>query len=314
MSMATRCIACGTIFRVVEDQLKVSEGWVRCGRCDEVFNALEGLFDLERESPPPWRPGMTQVAQRDTAMEKTAAELDEEDRIASRFFRPEQEDVEQTPAQTVGKRDRVDFADAEFNADLLTEEDVGMAVATDPAALLSKPRQGAPQFVRHADRAARWHTPRMRASLSAAALLLAGVLLLQMGHHSRDLVSAKWPTLRPLLGAWCRVAACRIEAPRRIDDVTVESSALALAAPGSDAYKLSVTLRNRGPLPVRVPSVELSLTDAANQLVARRVLSPADFRAPADALPPASDMPLQLLMTSASPRQIAGYTVEVFYP
>ena len=33
---------------------KVSEGWVRCGRCNEVFNALEGLFDLERDSPPEW--------------------------------------------------------------------------------------------------------------------------------------------------------------------------------------------------------------------------------------------------------------------
>lgn len=53
MSLATRCTQCGTVFRVAQDQLKVSEGWVRCGRCDEVFSALEGLFDLERESPPP---------------------------------------------------------------------------------------------------------------------------------------------------------------------------------------------------------------------------------------------------------------------
>ena len=41
MSLATRCTSCGTIFRVVQDQLKVSEGWVRCGRCQEVFTALE---------------------------------------------------------------------------------------------------------------------------------------------------------------------------------------------------------------------------------------------------------------------------------
>jgi len=51
LSLATRCSHCGTVFRVVQDQLKVSEGWVRCGRCAEVFNALEGLFDLEREGP-----------------------------------------------------------------------------------------------------------------------------------------------------------------------------------------------------------------------------------------------------------------------
>ncbi len=56
MSLATRCTACGTIFRVVQDQLRVSEGWVRCGRCAEVFDAREQLFDMDREAPPPWPP------------------------------------------------------------------------------------------------------------------------------------------------------------------------------------------------------------------------------------------------------------------
>ncbi len=62
MSLATRCTHCGTIFKVVQDQLKVSEGWVRCGRCHEVFNALEGLFDLEREAPPARPPAMPPAA------------------------------------------------------------------------------------------------------------------------------------------------------------------------------------------------------------------------------------------------------------
>ena len=53
MSLATRCTHCGTIFKVVQDQLKVSEGWVRCGRCNEVFNALPALFDLDKDPPPP---------------------------------------------------------------------------------------------------------------------------------------------------------------------------------------------------------------------------------------------------------------------
>ena len=51
--LATRCSACGTVFRVVPDQLRVSEGWVRCGRCSQVFNALEGLVDLDTGLPKP---------------------------------------------------------------------------------------------------------------------------------------------------------------------------------------------------------------------------------------------------------------------
>ena len=50
MSLATRCPACGTVFRVVRDQLKVSDGWVRCGRCSEVFNAAQRLFELEADA------------------------------------------------------------------------------------------------------------------------------------------------------------------------------------------------------------------------------------------------------------------------
>jgi len=45
MTLATRCPGCQTLFKVVPDQLRVSEGWVRCGRCAEVFNAAQHLVD-----------------------------------------------------------------------------------------------------------------------------------------------------------------------------------------------------------------------------------------------------------------------------
>ena len=51
MSLLTRCHACHMVFHVVQDQLKVSEGWVRCGRCGEVFNALEHLFEADAAAP-----------------------------------------------------------------------------------------------------------------------------------------------------------------------------------------------------------------------------------------------------------------------
>ncbi|MEX8518719.1 MAG: zinc-ribbon and DUF3426 domain-containing protein [Leptothrix sp. (in: b-proteobacteria)] len=47
MSLATACPSCSTVFRVAQDQLKASEGWVRCGHCQKVFNAVEHLFDLD---------------------------------------------------------------------------------------------------------------------------------------------------------------------------------------------------------------------------------------------------------------------------
>lgn len=46
MSLITRCPACETMFRVESGQLLVSEGWVRCGRCHEAFNAHNHLINL----------------------------------------------------------------------------------------------------------------------------------------------------------------------------------------------------------------------------------------------------------------------------
>ncbi len=299
MSMATRCVACGTIFRVVQDQLKVSEGWVRCGRCEEVFNALEGLFDLENESPPHWTPGQTTDHSRSSNRDhrKTAADLDEEDRIASRFFRPEQEDVERTPAESVAERFRTDFMDARFEEEEEAEEAA----------------EEAPTFVLKAEAEARRRLPIVRLGYALATALLCVTLLLQVVHHFRDGVAVRLPALRPLLAGWCHIAGCQLEAPRRIDDITVESTALSQAAPGTDTYRLSVTLRNRGKLPVGLPSVELALTDAAGQLVSRRALSPADFRVANTVVRAGTEVPMQLLFATPSAR-VTGYTVELFYP
>ncbi len=44
MSLITRCPACATMFKVVDDQLQIAQGWVRCGHCGEVFEACLHLI------------------------------------------------------------------------------------------------------------------------------------------------------------------------------------------------------------------------------------------------------------------------------
>src|ERR1035437_945547 len=57
MSQITRCPACQTLFRVVPDQLRISEGWVRCGQCDEIFDAtLRLLPDPQQQAAPSGQP------------------------------------------------------------------------------------------------------------------------------------------------------------------------------------------------------------------------------------------------------------------
>ena len=46
MSQTTRCPSCATLFKVVPDQLRISDGWVRCGQCKKVFDATLSLLEI----------------------------------------------------------------------------------------------------------------------------------------------------------------------------------------------------------------------------------------------------------------------------
>ncbi|MCP5262935.1 MAG: DUF3426 domain-containing protein [Rhodoferax sp.] len=61
MSLITRCPTCETMFRVVPDQLRVSEGWVRCGQCAEVFDATQNMVPSgdDAAATPPTAPRPT---------------------------------------------------------------------------------------------------------------------------------------------------------------------------------------------------------------------------------------------------------------
>ncbi len=320
MSLATRCPSCGTIFRVVQDQLKVCEGWVRCGRCDEVFSALEGLFDLERDVPPDWSPATNLPATPDAQAAAEAA-------IATDF--PHAQPAADIPLDVIpAAHDPVAHVDLLLDAEPSTlaqahesssfalqaaADDIttgdAFAAPTDAAATATEPTPG---FLRHAQRQARWQRPAVRAALSVAALGLLAVLAGQAAHHFRDQVAARWPASRPLLVAWCASAGCTLGTPRHIEDISVESSALNRAA-APDSFKLALSLRNRSAMPLAMPAIELTLTDAAGQMVARRALMPRDFRVATPVLAAGAETPLQLVLSAGNGR-VTGYTVELFYP
>ncbi|MGZ5240497.1 MAG: zinc-ribbon and DUF3426 domain-containing protein [Caldimonas sp.] len=342
MSLATRCTSCGTVFRVAQDQLKVSEGWVRCGRCDAVFNALEGLLDLDRETPAEWDEGAPPSPGPERAPPAVAglAAADDDaarhqersdayattspaslgdllaDPIDAHLFRNRRAESDKSPPVQVDERDRLEFSDARFDSDLFAEN-----ASADPALIESLssgvgdlPLESAhqqPDFLRRAERRARWRSRPARLGLAAVCGVGGLFLVLQVGHHFRDTLAAQWPATRPLLAAWCQAADCALEAPRRIDEVLVDSSALTRAI-GLDAFVLSVTLKSRSSLPLTLPSVDLSLTHGHGRLIARRALSPRDFGA-ASVIQPGAETAMQLMLNAGGAR-VAGYTVEIFYP
>lgn len=344
MSLATCCTACGTVFRVVQDQLKISEGWVRCGRCDEVFNALEGLFDLERDAPPESTGPAALVGSGDDVLAdaeslspastaRAAPQSDPFPRIEPGQERHDPSLVERLGAELFPDRaaaggspassrftalepfevkdSRID-AESMIDITALTRPPPDSELPSEDSRPLQHDTSAAPEFLRRADSHARWQRPWIRALLTLALLALLGTFTLQVGHHFRDSIAARWPGAVPLLAQWCALAKCSIAPLRRIDDISVESTTFARAnAP--DQFRVAVVLRNRGWLALAVPSVDLSLTDASGNLLARKALSPQDFRVTSAVIEPGAESQLQLVLAAGTPL-VTGYTVEVFYP
>jgi len=334
MSLITSCPACGTMFRVVADQLKISEGWVRCGHCSEVFDASKHLSDesvlvepelaqqATRPADMPTRPAeMAQESKDADAPEPPTRAAPPPGRAASESTDPSDffgEDSHVTlepspldapfvfrPAEVLGLRDSQIPAPGE-ESQMLPEDFDGAEPDEDDLEDVS--------FVRQARRKAFWSRPDMRLSLAFSGVLLAALLTLQVAYQDRDRLALSSPGMRPLLEGMCAVLGCTLTAPRQIESVVIETSGFNRLR--DDTYRLSFTLRNTAPVPVAAPAIELTLTDSQDQTIARRVLTPAELGANAAVIPATSDWSrsLGIALGTTGGARVAGYRLLAFYP
>lgn len=328
--LAARCPACHTVFRVVPDQLRVSQGWVRCGRCAEVFNATLSLVDSETGAPrraaevlSPREMGIEVVAAHEEPewAQPSAAEAEAQAAREARFQQFPEPTVELEPAEAALPQDH-----PEPNFDAVADGDVPpLPTESEPAtpgessadAPIEPPAALAdaefPSFVRQADRAARWRQPRVRAALGAVGSLAMVALLGQILFEYRDLAAARFPGIQPALVSACSALGCQIEAARAINSLAVESSGL-VRIERSSIYRLQVAVRNRAGIEVALPALDLSFTDNQGRLIARKVLRPAELGTTQATVGPGRELALQTTLQAGATEPIAGYTIELFYP
>lgn len=360
MSLATRCTACGTIFRVVQDQLRVSEGWVRCGRCAEVFDAREQLFDMDREAPPPWpahAPEQPPTGQDDDRPEEASlAESVSSD--AGAVPEPDEASTWVVPREIESEHAHIDIEDADAIDDRsavverqepawghepqtssqgngfgtgagtepgledLREEDEAVQVDDRLAHLVAQRSEPSPErarsepvdvgFLSAAAGAARWRRPGVRLALGASALLMTLLLAFQMVWHFRDALLSLYPQSEPALHALCQATGCELQPWRRIDALSVDNSSLTQVGTAGNHYKLGIQLRNKAGYALALPWIDVTLTDASGTLVARRMLSPADFSAAKALIDARSEQALQIVFSTDA--KVSGYSVEIFQP
>ena len=116
--MFTDCPSCNSLFRVRAAQLGAADGWVRCGNCDEIFYALERLYDtpVTRLSTP--RQTAETAAAETAAAETAAAETAAAETAAAETAAAETAAAETAAAETAAGPPAVNIKTEQADAQL----------------------------------------------------------------------------------------------------------------------------------------------------------------------------------------------------
>lgn len=282
MSLNTRCPACETVFKVVPDQLKVSSGWVRCGRCAEVFDAAAHML-----SPA--------GAQATTASPRMPVPLP----VVAPVTVPQAP----PPARAAPAADlpRVAPRPAELNLDQVPE--------------LSFVRHAKNKVFWQQARVVR---SLLALSLGLIGLLVFQVILDQ--RHQLAAMHPGWQSGLERLCATmgCVIEPVKQLDALKIESSSFQKIQ---ESPQGDTFTLKVTLKSSATQPVAVPALELTLTDVNDKPVLRRVLLAQELGFQGKTLAASGEWNgvVPVFVTASSPQGhaqavITGYRVLAFYP
>jgi predicted Zn finger-like uncharacterized protein len=330
MSLLTRCPACETLFKLVPDQLRISQGWVKCGQCSEIFDASKHLIqvavesEMAVESPfilatPDAAPAASLAPASDVVV-ATAPDMADGAQLDQVAAEPTSATVSEAQCRADVEIPTEPVAATEPEPTDGTQDGTASVVVSQlplDESLLPEAVEELPKvsFLGDSPRHSGWHSRGGKFFLWLAVLLLGAGLGFQGLYWERDRLAAAYPDLKPLLQQMCQPLNCSIQTLQRIDAIAIDSATFNRLGP--DSYRLSFVIKNLSNLAVALPSVELTLTDTQEQVMVRRALFPQELFAVTPALFPGIELPVNLVLGldlgEAAPRVI-GYRLLAFYP
>ena len=173
-----------------------------------------------------------------------------------------------------------------------------------------------PGFVKRAERRARLARVG-RACMAVGVVLLVLTLVLQALYLGRNQLLVWLPATRAPLTALCEQLHCRLGLPSNIEQLSLESSELQLVPPNQNIYSLNLLLRNRSATADNWPYLELTINDADDKPLTRRIFMPKEYlpsvQQVSDGFAGESEQPVKLTFELTQPAA-AGYRVYLFFP
>lgn len=337
MSFIARCPACLTWYKVVPDQLRISDGWVRCGTCGEVFDVSRQLIEAESELPTDPAPTDTQEfspqpTAADPALRDASTPLSEPTTVEhlpsygdeTLVMRPATEDFLHDLQPDARPEVSWDSAALLIKPSMETEPETGPQSRDEPETTVAEPVvvEVVPvpiaepvSFMRAPVVSPDTHRHGMRLLWAVLCVLLLLGLLVQGLYRERDQLAALKPQFKPALQTFCEVLGCRISTMQRIEAFVLDSATFHQVDP--ETFQLHLVVKNKTQLALALPAVELTLTDLKDQPIMRRVFLPAELGAKSDAVSALGEWSatanLHVKADTAQPLAL-GYRLLLFYP
>jgi len=337
--LLTICPNCTAQFKVQPEQLNVRQGRVMCGRCRHVFNAFQSLSRLEETDGGPTNSfqlapdsPLSSVVVQETASAQTTRPAPVDDHL---FLRPEpqpptdmfsgskpfpspaepaapkattsvhEERLAQNVQVNVGEAQKFSMSDLEpFEAPRIPPA-IDLSSASNPLLVEAPPAKAPPNKA-------------STVGWVAGVFVLVLGLVAQLTFMFRTTLATAYPELRPPLSQMCEIAKCAIPWGRDAVQFEIVGSEL-IESPGKPGrILLTATLINRAKAKQDLPSLDLKLTDNANQVVVGRALHPSDYLGRAiekdEGLAPNAELYMSLTLEVSGKQLASGYGLLPFYP
>ncbi|MBK9575074.1 MAG: DUF3426 domain-containing protein [Rhodoferax sp.] len=334
MSLITRCPACETMFKVVPDQLRVSDGWVRCGQCDEIFDASASMVhetpgvagpgvdagahwaltsasdraDAGAKPVPPTEPSAIPATAPPAGPASTLALASEPSILKRSLDQPSPTALAQAaspvePSTDLGGRRKTDQG---LDGGEAPSGEARRRTDPAPARLSFMPERVEPSI---------WRRSGVRAALGVSCVALLLGLCAQVVYVERDRIAAMEPSVKPWLVTLCEWQGCTISPLQRIESIVIESSSFNKLR--GDVYRLNFSVRSAAAIDLAMPAVELTLTDSQDQVLTRRVFLGTELGAKTTVLTPGAEWQGSWGISvkgAGITDHISGYRILAFYP
>lgn len=353
MDGTTLCTHCNTRFRITHAQLEAHQGMVRCGSCQQAFDARPG-FIPDQPDPQLELPIIEQQVTVPAPVEQPAALEPEQSADSSMPETPVAETSAKEMPVEEAPTDETPVAEMPQEIELVAEgvvapvfdEEVSAIVATAESEFESEQHDASLDFspvsavadneggaakplvlpsamrvdneaVEDGEEETQPEKPKRRWPWVTGLVVLSLLLCAQALYFFRIELGASLPGVKPALVSYCKLLNCTVPLPQNADLMSIESSELQADPEHDNQITLVALLRNRASHAQAFPSLELSLNDTNDKVLARRVFKPADYLPASEkettGLLPNHELNIRLRLDTSDLRPM-GYRLALFYP